>query len=378
MKRIAFVVSNPTTADAFLRGHIAALSEHYKVDLIANLPEGSESSVLVKNQIYAPIHRKINLWRDLIGLVALIRIFSGNRYDAVHSVTPKAGLLGMLAAWITRVPVRHHTFTGQVWATRSGYSRWLLKTFDKLIHLCSTHSLVDSFSQRDFLLAEKVVRQEKSSVLASGSISGVDIERFNPDLQKRQQIREQHAISESEFVFLFLGRINNEKGLPELISAFRKVSKSHPEAKLMVVGSDESGMFEDGAMEKSFSGKLLRVGYTREPEAYFNAADVFCLPSHREGFGSVLIEAAACGVTSVASNIYGISDAVVDGQTGLLHVPKSAADLESKMELVISNPDLRQVLAQAALKRAREEFSSSVVENEFVEFYGQAFESRGR
>lgn len=375
MKRIAFVVSTPTTADAFLRGHIAALSSHYEVDLIANYPGGYQSSVSVKQQIHAPIHRSINLWRDFLGLVSLIRIFSGTRYDAVHSVTPKAGLLAMLAARITRVPVRHHTFTGQVWATRTGFSRWLLKSLDKVIHRCSTHSLVDSFSQRDFLLSENVVKPGKSSVLASGSISGVNTERFKPDLEKRVSVREQHGISETEFVYMFMGRINDEKGVPELVAAFRKISENHPDAKLMVVGPDESGMFEGGGVEKSFSGKLIRVGFTREPEAYFNAADVFCLPSHREGFGSVLIEAAACGVTSVASNIYGISDAVVDGQTGLLHEPKSAADLEEKMELVISNPNLRQTLARAALKRAREEFSSRVVENEFVEFYDQALES---
>lgn len=378
MKRIAFVVSSPATADAFLRGHIAALSDHYEVDLIANYPEGYQSSVSVKQKIHAPIHRNINLWRDFLGLISLIRIFSRSHYDAVHSVTPKAGLLAMLAARIARVPVRHHTFTGQVWATRTGFSRWLLKSLDKVIHRCSTHSLVDSFSQRDFLLSENVVKPEKSSVLASGSISGVNTKRFKPDLEKRVSVREQHGISETEFVYMFLGRINDEKGVPELVAAFRKISEIHPDAKLMVVGPDESGMFEDGGIEKSFSGNLIRVGYTREPEAYFNAADVFCLPSHREGFGSVLIEAAACGVTSVASNIYGISDAVVDGKTGLLHEPKSAAEIEEKMELIISNPNLRQILAHAALKRAQEEFSSTAVENEFVEFYAKAFEFRVR
>lgn len=375
MKKIAFVVSSPTTADAFLCGHISALSKFYDVDLIANFSHFERSKAKVGNQVHAPIHRSINLCRDFLGLVALIRIFSSNRYDAVHSVTPKAGLLAMLAARIARVPVRHHTFTGQVWATRSGLMRWLLKSLDKVTYSCSTHSLVDSFSQRDFLLDEKVVRCEKSSVLASGSISGVDVERFKPDSKKRASIRAQHGVDESDFLYLFLGRINHEKGVPELIDAFRGVSEKHPEAKLMIVGRDESGIFNDGEIEKTFSGKLIRVGFTREPEAYFNAADVFCLPSHREGFGSVLIEAAACGVTSIASNIYGISDAVLDGETGLLHVPKSSSDLEDKMERAISKPDLRTALSQAAFSRAKGKFSSVVVENELVKFYRGVFES---
>src|SRR5690554_3314869 len=363
MKKIAFVVSSPATADAFLCGHVSALSKFYDVDLIAYLSHSEQSKAKVGNQVHAPIHRSINLWRDFLGLVALIRIFSSNRYDAVHSVTPKAGLLAMLAAKITRVPVRHHTFTGQVWATRSGFMRWLLKSLDTITHACSTHSLVDSFSQRDFLLDEKVVQCEKSSVLASGSISGVDVERFKPDSGKRASIRAQHGVNESDFLYLFLGRINHEKGVPELLDAFRGVSAKHPKARLMIVGTDESGVFDNGEVEKSFSGKLIRVSFTSEPEAYFNAADVLCLPSHREGFGSVLIEAAACGVTSIASNIYGISDAVLDGETGLLHVPKSSSDLEDKMERAISKPDLRIALSQAAFSRARGKFSSAVVEN---------------
>lgn len=369
MKRIAFIVSTPTTADGFLRGHISALAEHYHVDLIANFPDDYQASLQVTCQVYAPIQRNIHPWHDLVALVVLIRILAGRHYDAVHSITPKAGLLAMAAAWLTRIPVRLHTFTGQVWATRQGFSRWLLRTLDKLVHGFSTYSLVDSHSQRDFLLKEKVIKSEKSLVLLNGSISGVDIERFRPDSCKRDTVRSRHGIAASDFVFLFLGRINAEKGVPELLSAFRSVSSVYPTARLMIVGRDEAGMFTDGATEMEFTGKLVRVDYTREPEAYFNAADVFCLPSHREGFGSVLIEAAACGVTSIASNIYGISDAVVDGETGLLHIPGSEEALTEKMLMMISQPGLRSDLARRAMSRAREQFPASTLEKALVEFY---------
>jgi glycosyltransferase involved in cell wall biosynthesis len=373
MKRIAFVVSTPSTAEVFLRGHLAALSKHYEIDLIANFPKGYYSSLAVNNFIHVPVHRNINVWHDLMALIALIKLFLGSKYDAVHSITPKAGLLAMLAAWLTSVPLRHHTFTGQVWATRVGFSRWFLKTLDTQLHRCSTHTLVDSFSQRNFLLDENVIRSRKSSVLASGSISGVNIARFKPDLKMRFSVRELHGVNESDFVFLFLGRINNEKGLPELFSAFKEISERYPAAKLMIVGPDECGLFENGTIEKSFAGNLIRVGFTSQPEEYFNAADVFCLPSHREGFGSVLIEAAACGITSVASNIYGISDAVVDGVTGLLHTPKSVEDLKEKMGFLILSLDLRKQLANCALERARNQFSSAVLERELVAFYVRAF-----
>ncbi|SFT99833.1 glycosyltransferase [Halomonas saccharevitans] len=370
MKRIAFIVSAPTTADDFLHGHIAALSEHYHVDLVANLSDGYKTSLKVEHEIHAPIRRNIHLWHDLVALVTLIMIFADKRYDAVHSITPKAGLLAMIAAGITRVPVRFHTFTGQVWATRSGLSRWLLRLLDQLTHRFSTYSLIDSHSQRSFLIKEKVVKQEKSSVLLNGSISGVDIERFRPDGCKRDFTRAQHGVTPSEFVFLFLGRINAEKGVPELISAFRTVSRICPAAKLMIVGKDESGMFADGSVEMEFAEKLIRVDYTREPEFYFNSADVFCLPSHREGFGSVLIEAAACGLSSIASNIYGISDAVIDSETGLLHAVKSEVDLSEKMLVMIHQSGLRHNMASCAMQRARREFSASALEKSLVDFYG--------
>lgn len=373
MKRVVFVVSTPTTADDFLRGHIAALADHYHVDLIANFPDGYEALPKEVTSIHAPIQRNIHLWQDLVALLVLIRILADKRYDAVHSVTPKAGLLAMMAAWLTRIPVRLHTFTGQVWATRQGFSRWMLCSLDKLVHRFSTHTLVDSPSQRDFLLEENVIKPEKSSVLLNGSISGVDIERFKPDSRKRDRVRAEYGIAASDFVFLFLGRVNVEKGVPELIEAFRSVSNSWPSARLMIVGKDEPGMFSDGSIEAELSGKLVRVDYTREPEAYFNAADVFCLPSHREGFGSVLIEAAACGVSSIASNIYGISDAVVDTKTGLLHAVRSEEALVEKMQMMMSQSSLRDELASCAMNRAREQFSASALEQALVEFYDSMF-----
>ncbi len=374
MRKIAFVVSTPITADAFLNGHVSALSKYYQVDLISNFPEGYQNSGVFKNCIRCPIHRSIHPWQDFVALLMLIRILTSRHYDAVHSVTPKAGLLAMLASWITQVPVRHHTFTGQVWATKSGFSRWVLRALDKLTHRCSTHSLIDSLSQREFLLQEKVVRANRTSVLASGSISGVDISRFTFDPKKRDLVRRRHGFIESDFVILFLGRVNKEKGIFELISAFRRILEMSSNAKLLIVGPDESRLFEDGVIESSFSGKLVHVGYTREPEAYFCAADIFCLPSHREGFGSVLIEAAACGLTCVASNIYGVSDAVLDGETGLLHAVHSDSDLTEKLQLIMFDVALRERLARNARRRACDNFSSELLEFEFVRFYRQTFD----
>jgi glycosyltransferase involved in cell wall biosynthesis len=369
MKNFVFIVSSPLTARSFLQGHITALSEIYEIDLIANYSDGCMFDVDVRSKINVRIERNINIFSDLWAIFTLIRVLARGHYDVVHTVTPKAGLLGMIAAWITRVPVRHHTYTGQVWATRTGVARHFLRFLDRVIYLCSTRVLVDSHSQRDFLISEGVVSHENSFVLASGSISGVDTVRFSPDDYARYKIRQQYEIHNNDVVLLFLGRINREKGVPELLRAFREINSELSHVKLMVVGPDEDGIFEDHNFVESFGGSLIKVGFTHEPPDYFKAADVFCLPSHREGFGTVILEAAACGIPSVASNIYGLSDAVVDGITGLLHRPKSIDDLREKLTRLVLEPELRHRLAINARKRAVEKFSSAVVEQAMIDFY---------
>src|SRR5690606_28918375 len=167
-KSIAFVVSTPSTAEAFLSGHIAALMKYYNVDLIADFPMDYKQSLPTRSIIRAPIRRNVNLWFDIVALLSLFKIFRDKKYDAVHSVSPKAGLLAMLAAKFARVRIRNHTNTGQVWVTRKGFSRWMLRSIDKLVNRLATHSLVDSASQRFFLLEEGVLCENKSSVLANG------------------------------------------------------------------------------------------------------------------------------------------------------------------------------------------------------------------
>ncbi|MFH7321204.1 glycosyltransferase [Desulfurivibrio sp. D14AmB] len=370
MKKIAFVVSSPMTAVSFLNGHFRALSEFYRIDLIADFKdEICGDDFKVSSTIRVNIRRDISPIADLLALAALIKIFVTGGYDAVHTVTPKAGLLGMLAAWIARVPVRHHTFTGQVWVTRAGLMRQILRLLDKVIFFCSTGVLVDSPSQRAFLVSEKVVSLEGSLVLAKGSISGVDVGRFFPNPALRARVREQYAVNDGEILFLFLGRINKDKGVPELIAAFRGIYEEFPHAKLMLVGPDEQGILAEEGLLAPIEDRLLRVDYTREPEAFFNAADLFCLPSHREGFGTVVIEAAACGIPSIASNIYGLSDAVEDGVTGLLHEACSVGELRKAMARMIVDQPLRERLGRRALERVRKDFASEVVEKAMVAFY---------
>ena len=373
-KRIAFVVADPATARAFLGGHLRALARSYDVTLIGNTDDpGLLRSLGVEGQtVSVAIERRIRPLSDLRALFGLVRLFRRRRFDAVHSVTPKAGLLSMTAAALARVPLRTHTYTGQVWATLKGPKRGFLRLLDKLNHRFSSFSLVDSFSQRAFLIRERVVRPERSGVLADGSICGVDTERFRPDPVSRAKVRTELGLAEDDLVFLFLGRLKLDKGVLDLARAFARVHEYHSRARLVMVGPDEEALRPRIMAELGpHAGACRLVDFTPSPEHYLAACDIFCLPSYREGFGSVLIEAAAMGLPSLASNIYGIDDAVVDGTTGLLHPPGDAEAIAGQMERLIASPALRKQLGEAGRRRALESFTAERVIQAMVDYYSE-------
>ena len=369
-KRLCFVVSQPWTFQAFLAPHLAALQEGYSVTLVANFRSGESPAVPEIDVVPAPIDRRISLARDARALLALAGVFRRNRFDIVHSVTPKAGLLAMVAARIARVPLRLHTFTGQVWATHTGTSRVLLRAIDRLTAWSATHVLVDSPSQREFLVANRVVSLAKSSVLANGSICGVDAKRFRPDGGARAKIRAELRIPEDAVVFLYLGRLSRDKGVLDLARAFAGLAREHALARLVLVGPDEDGLrsqIEQSVAECSARVRVL--DRTDRPESYMAAADVFCLPSYREGFGQVALEAAASGSPVIASRIYGVVDAVVHGETGLLHPPADIDALRVHMQTLLLHADLRLRLGNAGRARALRDFSTSKVTQALLDYY---------
>jgi len=367
-KGICFVVSIPMVAKVFLATHIDALSCRFAIDLAVDNPQPGELDGMRARIVHVPIRRKISPWSDFAALLGLWALFRRERYAAVSSVTPKAGMLAMLAAALAGIPLRVHMFTGQVWAARTGWKRRLLKLADRIIARLATHVLADSPSQRDFIVAEGIVPAGRIGVPGHGSICGVDGARFRPDAGRRQAVRQRHGIPDGAVVFLYLGRLNRDKGMPELASAFAAVAR--PEAWLLIVGPDEEGMCQ--AMRSRLGAAADRcrfVGYTDRPEDYMAAGDVFCLPSYREGFGMVVIEAAAAGLPAIASRIYGVTDAVEEGVTGLLHEPGDAAEIAQAMALLANDPARRAAMGHAARERALRLFSAEAVTAAWVRFY---------
>lgn len=367
-KKIAFIISAPITAKAFLVKHFEYLSKEFEVTVIANFENETETKIpFVSNTHHIEIQRNINLIKDLKALVALYRFLRKNKFDATHSVTPKAGLISAIASWFSKTPIRIHIFTGQVWHTSTGFKRHFLKILDKIIVFFDTHILVDGESQRQFLIKENIISEKKSKVLGKGSISGVDTKRFFPSVDVRNKYRSNSNFLNEDIVFAFLGRMNTDKGILDLANAFHKLNKDFSNVKLLLIGYDEENMLEK--INNIQRENIVFFGPTSKPEEVLQAADVFCLPSYREGFGTSVIEASLLELPIICSDTYGLAETIIENKTGLRHEVKNINQLYNQMKLLVENEETRKSLGKNGRQYVLENFSADQISTEWVKFY---------
>ena len=373
-KKIAFVVAIPLSAQAFLKNHFEELVKIYDVNLVANFPDEESKREFEEMGVTChgtPILRPISLRNDLKALAALRKLFKKEKFDSVHSVTPKAGLLTAVAGWMAGVKIRIHIYTGQVWATRKGVMRTILKWMDKIIATFDTHILVDGESQRQFLIKEGVVKAEKSRVLAHGSICGVKLERFCISEKVRKREREKYGFKDDDVVFIFLGRLNHDKGIGELYEAFNRLVPECPKAKLSLYGADEEG-YEARAKDwpnLKRGENFFYPGSTPTPYDALQGGDVFVLPTWREGFGSSVIEAQALELPVITSDAYGVVDASVPDETGLRCHVDDPEGLYQCMKTYYNDADLRKSHGEAGRRRVFKLFDCNLVSEAWLKYY---------
>ena len=370
-KKICFVTAMVITAEAFLRDHIVALRKEYEVFYVSN--ELYEKNILVEHDGYhcVDIERGISLWKDLKAVWQLYRYFKKMKFDAVHSVTPKAGLVTAMAAWMAGVPHRTHIFTGQVWATRQGLSRWLLKSIDRLIAVLDNHIHVDGKSQRSFLVKEGILKEGQAEVFCNGSIAGVNAERFVPNADARKAEREKIGIKDNVLTYIFLGRFNHDKGIGELYEAFDRLAAEEKDVFLLLVGDDEEGYLDKVSAYKHIKEgeNFHNYGSTSQPERVLNAGDVFVLPTYREGFGTSVLEAACMGIPCICSDAYGVLDAYVVGETGLQCKVGDVDSLYQCMKSMHDDRELVKRLGDNSRQRAINDFNVKPISECWVNFY---------
>ena len=371
--KICVVSATPLTLHFFFTEHLRQMSKWADVTIVYNKEYNEEVQPIDAPvaQHHVMIKRRIALVYDFLGLLTLIRFFQRRQFDMVITLVPKAGLLAMIAAFLVKTPVRLVIFQGEIWSSRKGLSRRLLKMADGLTARLSTETLAVSHSEREYLIKEGVVRFTKINVLGAGSIAGVNTSRFKPNKVVRVGMRDQLGIPQAATVLLFLGRITRDKGVFELLSVFSKLTEAKSDVFLLLVGPDEGGITEQlkSMVSLVHRDKLKVVGFTREPETFMATADILCLPSYREGFGMVALEAAACEVPSVGTDIHGLQDAVIHKETGFL-VPLGSEDaLLNALTVLINSPDLRQTYGKHGRSRVEKDFKAKTVIDVYVKYF---------
>ena len=293
----------------FVVGMIPDLTKEYEVGVLSS--PGEEWAMLDKygdavKRLEVPMERHISPLRDLRSLWRLVRVFRRERPDMVHSMTPKAGLLCMLAAWITRVPVRVHMFTGLVFPTATGLKRRILMATDRLTCACATHVLPEGEGVKLDLLDNGITRKP-IKVLGYGNCRGIDLDRFDPTLSEVQA--EAAKLRKPEvFTFIAIGRLVGDKGINELVAAFSRLNRELPATRLILVGPQEKELdpLSSATLSEIESNPAIEaVGNQADVRPWLIAADCHVLASYREGFPNVVIEAGAMGLPQIVTDING-------------------------------------------------------------------------
>jgi glycosyltransferase involved in cell wall biosynthesis len=375
-KKICFVVPSVGTARVFLKNHIEELSKYFDIYLVANVIENEIiylNGFSIKKIKHIKTTRGINLTSDLRTLTLLCFYFKKMKFDAVHTVTPKVGLLGILASRLVGIPNRIHIFTGQVWHTKKGVYKYFLKCLDRFSVWNATHILVDGQSQRQFLINNKIVAASNSFVLGKGSISGVDTNRFVPNAIIKKEVRAELGIKENEVVYMFLGRMNSEKGINELAEAFNILRKKHVNVRLLLVGGDEENMTPKVIQKVKDIESVIFYGVTPTPERLIQACDIYCMPSYREGFGLSILEASLLGKPIICSDTYGLMESIIDNKTGLRHKVADVDSLHFAMEKLFNDKNLVESLGKEGRAYVLEHFSAKSISEKWLEFYLKMF-----
>ncbi|MCE5098542.1 glycosyltransferase family 4 protein [Staphylococcus cohnii] len=313
--------------------------------------------------------RDISLLSDIKSLLQMIKLFLKEKPYIVNSGTPKAGLIGTLAAFITRRPIRIYTVRGLRLETVSGLKYKILYFMEKLAMHCATDIIAISQSLKEKIIFLNLANEEKIKVLGYGSSNGIQIEKF---IMKDNKISEEYKKQlENNFIIGYVGRIVKDKGIEELIEAFKIILGKSYNVKLMVIGSVEKG---NAISDKDYlflknNPNVLLIDHVSNPISYYNNMDLFVFPTHREGFGNVSIEAQALKVPVITTNVTGAIDTVVDGKTGFIVEKGSVEAIANKIEKLINNEKLRSKLGENGRIHAKNKFSNEIIWNDMEKMY---------
>lgn len=373
----------PQSLNCFCKGELKELNKKY--DVIGLSSPGEELQEVAQREevrvIDVDMKRRISILRDLIAFIRILAAFKRERPYMVHSMTPKAGLLCMVAAWVTRVPVRVHTFTGLVFPTTTGLLRRVLMVTDAITCYCATHVIPEGEGVKNDLLKHGITKKPLR-VLGYGNGRGVDMEYYSLRDDVIRKMEELNLLDESKFTFLFVGRIVRDKGINELCHAFSLLHSQYPQTRLWLVGAYEDRLDPVSKATKELidngQSGIEAVGVKKDDEllAYYAAADCFILPSYREGFPNTVLEAGAMGLPSIVTDINGSREIIVEGQNGTIVLPKDENALYEAMCRIINQDEWRKMMADNARKMIADRFEQGYVRQCLYDFYDEILDGK--
>ena len=377
MQKLIRITTVPSSLRSLLKGQHRFMSKYFEVigvsgdgDALAEVRqnEGIRTHVVEMTRTITPL-------KDLKALLKLYKFFKKEKPFIVHTHTPKAGTVGMIAAKLAGVPNRLHTIAGLPLLEKTGVMRKLLNLVEKLTYSCSTLILPNSFKLKRIILTEKFTSASKLKVIGHGSSNGIDTEHYNiahVTEKEKERLRESLNINENDTVFIFIGRIVKDKGINELVAAFNLLTKKHSRCKLLLIGSRENHL--DPLLSKTEilikeNICIIPTGVQKDIRPYVSISHALTFPSYREGFPNVVLQASCMCLPCIVSDINGCNEIIEDQVNGLIIPVKNSEALESAMIYMIENPEKRLDMIKHSRKRILERYKQEFIWNESLKLY---------
>lgn len=368
--KLPVIIRTSTVAmslDILLKGQLVFLNQYYDVIAVSGEDEHLRN---VKERervrtVDVPMNRSISPLKDIVSLMKLYLLFRKEKPLIVHSITPKAGLLSMTAAYFAGVPIRMHTFTGLIFPYKTGFLHQLLLLMDKILCRFATNLIPEGKGVKADLIKYKVTKKPLN-VLANGNVNGVDINYFNPNqistIQKKKLLNELQ-LSSTDFIFIFVGRMVADKGIKELITAFSGLSENQA-CKLLLIGPFENELDpldEDTLRFIKTNKNIISVGFQSDIRPYLAIADVFVFPSYREGFPNVVLQAGAMELPCIVTDICGSNEIIQANVNGVIIPVKNSAALLEKMQILLNHQEFRISLQSNARELIVSKYEQTIV-----------------
>jgi len=384
-QKLIRVTTSPLALKYLLTGQMNFMQNHgFKVIMIS--ADGPERDSIIQEEgcdhVIVPFTRKITPFHDLLCLIKLTHILRQEKADIIHSHTPKAGLIAMMAGKFCGIKIRIHTVAGLPLMVEKGIKFRILKLIEKLTYSFATHVWPNSQSLLKYITREKLTSKKKLSVILHGTTNGINLLNFNPEKLRQEKLKEvKESINYSdEFTYLlFVGRVVYDKGVAELISVFEKLRKRNSRLKLIIIGRYEKELdpLPSVTLDKIENSQNIRhIVWTDDVEYYMNIANFFVFPSHREGFPNVLLQAGAMGLPIVCSNIPGNIDLIVHHKTGFLFECSNENSMIKSLEEAINSPHKANEYAARLKKQVHNFYDRKSIHHAILEKYNQLLEEK--